>query len=256
MNKDMIVSRVLALFAARFWQMVWIHFIYTVLGVAIFTPLMGVIGHFLLGFSGESVLSDMDILFFILSPAGFFVLIFFAALLITILAFEQASLMLLALGEMRGRHFGVGQALYFTGGNAHHIFRFALRLIVRVLIIVLPFLAVAALIALLLISEYDINYYLSAKPPAFYLTVALNSVVVLAMLYLLIRKLLAWSLALPLVLFSGIKVDGLLDRTAVLRSDSTAGRRYRPFSGTSVVGPFLHQCFCGRHLRRAGDAAC
>lgn len=56
-------------------------------------------------------------------------------------------------------------ALRFTAAYAHLIFAFALRLVVRVLLLTLPFLAIAGAIALLLLTDYDINYYLNEQPP-------------------------------------------------------------------------------------------
>jgi len=74
----------------------------------------------------------------------------------------------------------------------------------RLLIIVLPFLAVGAAVAWYLITDYDINYYLAEKPPEFLAAAAVISLILLTMIVVLTRKLLAWSLALPLLLLSDV----------------------------------------------------
>ena len=67
-----------------------------------------------------------------------------------------------------------------------------------------PFLAVGAGTAWLLITDHDINYYLSERPPAFWLAALVIAGLLLAMLALVVRKLIGWSLALPLILFGDV----------------------------------------------------
>ena len=69
------VSRVLR---KSIGQIFTTHLSYVALGMALFTPLVGVIGQFLLGLSGQSVLSDLDIAYFFLTPFGMAALILFA----------------------------------------------------------------------------------------------------------------------------------------------------------------------------------
>ncbi len=186
------------------WQVLIIHVAYTALGFVLFTPLIGFTGRLLLRLSGESALADQDIAYFLLSPLGMVALILFATLLIGIVAFEQATLMRIAIGVMQGQRIATMDALLYTSTNMHRIFLFSVRLVVRVLLLTLPFLVLAAVVGLLLITEYDINYYLIEKPPEFLTAAFLIAIVLVAMLTLLIGKLLSWSLALPLVLFTKV----------------------------------------------------
>lgn len=180
------------------------HLAYVALGTLLFTPLVGVVGRFLLRLSGQSMLSDFDIAYFLLTPMGMAALILLGALLITILVFEQASLMAISAGSVQGLHITTMSALYFTARQARRIFLFAIRLVIRVLIIVLPFLAIGGAIAWFLLTDYDINYYLTEKPPVFMVAAAIIGLLLLIMLVLLLRKLLSWSLALPLLLFTNV----------------------------------------------------
>ena len=192
-------------YLSRSWQQVLtIHVAYTALGFVLFTPLIGFAGRLLLRLSGESALADQDIAYFLLSPFGMLALILFAALLIGILAFEQATLMRIAIGIMQDQRIGTIDALRYTAANIHRIFQFTVRLVVRVLLLILPFLVIAAALALVLITDHDINFYLTEKPPEFLAAVVLIGIVLVAMAVLLIRKLLSWSLALPLVLFGKV----------------------------------------------------
>ena len=187
------------------WKaMLALHVAFTLLGIAIFAPLVGLTGQGLLRLSGEPAVADQDIARFLLSPAGLVALIVFAALLIGIVAFEQSSMMRIALGRSRDEPVRSIDALWFTVSRTHALFLFAAHLTARLLVIVLPFLAVGAAIAWWLITDYDINYYLAEKPPEFILAAALIACVLAAMAFVLVRKLVGWSLALPLVLFDGV----------------------------------------------------
>ena len=187
------------------WQHILaIHLAYAALGLVLFAPLLGLLGRLLLQLSDKPALADQDIAWFLLSPAGMVALVLLAALLITIAGFEQATLMNLGAGSAGGVHLGTVNALRFTAAYARFIFPLALRLAVRILLLTLPFLAIAAGIAWLLLTDYDINYYLSEQPPVFWVAAGSIGLLLLAMLALLAYKLAGWSLALPLVLFAGI----------------------------------------------------
>ena len=147
------------------WRQVFtVHLTYTVLGVILFTPLVAVIGRLLLGLSNQTALADQDIIWFLLSPTGMAAIIFLAGLLITILAVEQASLMTLAANSAQGLNISIMATLRYTAIRAAGVFTFALRLVLRILFIALPFLAASSGIAWFLLTDYDINYYISRQP--------------------------------------------------------------------------------------------
>jgi glycerophosphoryl diester phosphodiesterase len=189
----------------RSWREIFgIHLAFTALGVVLFAPLIGLTGRLLMRLSGQPALADQDIAYFLLSPLGILALIVFAALRIVILALEMAALMWTAVHVMNGRRIGTVDALLSTAARAGGLLLFAALLVARVLLLTLPFLAVAAGIAFFLITDYDINYYLQEKPPEFWSAAVLIGIVLIVMSVLLVRKLLSWSLALPLVLFGGV----------------------------------------------------
>lgn len=215
-KKESIWKEVLSILRSSSIKFFVLHLMYIALGLILFAPLLGIVGKFLLSLSGEAVLSDMDIAMFMLSPSGIFALIVLSGLLITILIFEQASMMALSATRLHEQNMGVIAALRFTLSHAKGIYLFATRLIIRILIIVVPFLAISAAIAWILITDHDINYYLAEKPPVFMLTLAINGLIMFVMLFILIRKLLSWSLALPLILFSGVSPADSFEKSAAL----------------------------------------
>lgn len=154
--------------------------------------------------SDQSALTDQDIAMFILSPAGF------AAAVIVLGLFLLAEVFVFSVmaGSMRMEEndpWRAGSAaLRLVLSRLPALFSFAVRFILRVLILALPFLAVAGLIAWWTLTEYDINYYLTFHPPAFQVAVVLIGLVVLALAWVLIRRLSGWALSLHLVLFEGM----------------------------------------------------
>jgi glycerophosphoryl diester phosphodiesterase len=179
------------------------HLAYTVLGIILFTPLIAVISRLLLGLSDQPALADQDIAWFLLSPAGVTSLIILAGLSIAIVGIEQASLMAMGAGRAQGRGVSTLAALRFTAVRARSVLAFAIRLVVRVLLLTLPFLAAAGAVAVFLLTDYDINFYLTEHPPEFWIAAVMIGLLLLAMLLILASKLIAWSMALPLVLFAG-----------------------------------------------------
>lgn len=203
--KDIVVgigTKVRTVLRTNILPILIIHLIFTALGFILFTPLLGGLGRLMLHFSSTEVLADTDILFFLLSPYGMVVLILFGALLVTILIFEQASMMTSYIAASSKIQADLIQTLTHTAQQSLTIFKFSIHFVVRLLIIILPFLAVAGLIYWLALTDYDINYYLSTKPPVFFVAAALIGIVVVIMIIVLIRKLLSWSLTLPLILFA------------------------------------------------------
>jgi glycerophosphoryl diester phosphodiesterase len=102
------------------------------------------------------------------------------------------------------------QALLFTGRRAAAILQLAVRMIGWILIYAVPFLAITALIYLLLLHRYDINFYLSERPPEFFLAAGLIGLTVLTMALVMVRVLAGWVYALPLVLFAEVPVAAAL----------------------------------------------
>jgi len=180
------------------------HLAYTALGIILFTPLIALMGRLLLSLSDQPALADQDIAWFLLSPAGIAGIVILAGLTIAILGVEQASLMTMGAGRAQGLSISTVAALRYTATRAHSIFSFAVRLVVRVLLLTLPFLAASGAVAIFLLTDYDINYYLSEQPVEFWIAAVMIGLLLLAMMLILVSKLFAWSMALPLVLFVGI----------------------------------------------------
>ncbi len=185
-------------------QILFTHLVFTGFGIIVLLPLVGLVSRLLLSLSGSAVLTDQDILYFALTLPGAASFILIAILLVFVAVFEQACLMMIAGAVQDHRKMTVLSALQRSLRLAPLIFAFSSRLVVRLVLLILPFLAAAAVVAFALLCEYDINFYLTERPAEFYWAVILIAVLLSMLLLILLKKLLDWSMSLPLVLFSDV----------------------------------------------------
>ena len=188
--------------------------IYKIIALVVLTPVVGLALKFFMSTGGSTVLADQDILFFILSPVGLVAVVVVGAVGLAILALEQACLMAIGFGEARGLHVRTTDALMFGVQRAWPVVRLALRILVRVLLIAAPFLAAGGLTYVLLLGKYDINFYLAERPPIFLFAAGVIAAVLIVMAALIIRRLLSWSFALPLLLFEDLNPAEALTTSA------------------------------------------
>jgi len=178
--------------------------VYKIIAFVVLIPLVGIVLEFFMSTKDSSVLADQDILFFVLSPVGLAALVVVGAVSLAILTLEQACMMAIGFGETRNLHVRTTDALWFGARQAWSVTRLALRIFVRMLLIALPFLAAGGLVYLLLLREHDINFYLAEQPPVFLFAAGVVVALLAVMAVLIIRRLLSWAFALPLMLFEGV----------------------------------------------------
>lgn len=186
------------------------------------TPLAAISVRGLLTFSGVPVVSDMDILRALLSPAGAACAVVIGALWLGIVALEQSALLRILAAADSGRPLGPAAALRFAFSHAWPVVRVTLRMCALSLLAIAPFGAAAAFVYWRLLTKHDINFYLAERPPEFQIAIGLGAVIAVGLLALLLRLASSWFFALPLVLFE------LAPPTGVLRlSADRAGERRR-----------------------------
>ncbi|WP_377191311.1 glycerophosphodiester phosphodiesterase family protein [Ruegeria meonggei] len=172
--------------------------------VALIAPGVAVTVNLAVRLSDQTALTDQAIAAFILSPAGFVAAIAVLSLFLLAEVFVFSVMAgSLRMGEPDPWRAG-SSAIGLILSRLPALFGFAVRFVLRVLLLILPFAAVAALIAWWCLTEYDINYYLTFHPPSFWIAVVLIGAIGLAMAWVLIRRLSAWALSLHLVLFETV----------------------------------------------------
>ena len=187
-------------FAAVWPRLLGAHVIYQLAAFAFLTPVLALALRAFVSFSGDVVLADEDILFFVLSPFGFVAFVVVASANITLITFEQAALLTICAGERLGVIAALRGATRYLGS----VFLLTARLVARVLLIAAPFGALGALVYWQLLTEFDINYYLSERPPEFWMAAASIGVLAAALAGVVVPKLIGWAFVLPIHLFEGV----------------------------------------------------
>jgi glycerophosphoryl diester phosphodiesterase len=178
------------------------YVLYQAIAFAVLTPLLVLLARLLINESGSGALTDADIAVFLLaSPFGIAALVLVAAIAIGITALQVACLLTIGLAGARGTRLRVCDAFAHGISRAFRIVRVTAILVVRLILLALPFVAALGATYWLLLRAHDINYYLSAHPPEFWVAVAIGGVIAVALLIVLARRATSWLLVLPIVVF-------------------------------------------------------
>jgi glycerophosphoryl diester phosphodiesterase len=221
------------LFRANWTHFLAIHLAVSVLVFTILTPAAGGLLRLAVALSGSAALSDQDILFFLLSPYGFICALLLGSVFSIILFLGHAALLVVATSSSVGEAASVKQVLLFLAGRLAGLFKLALQVLLRVLLNLLPFVLLLILVFQLLLSEYDINYYLAEKPAEWQLAIALGGLIGLACGANLLRLFINWAFCVPLLLFTG------RSPTQALTDSSKAARGHRVAIGTWLLAWLL-----------------
>lgn len=187
--------------------------LYKVVAYTVLVPLVSLIFRCFLYFSGREILADTDIADFFLHPLGWLTLIIVGGGIIGITAFEIGTLLVMNLSAIHIQNVQGLTALWYIYEKSSEILRMTSRIVLRLLLIASPFIIVCGALFLLFLTEFDINYYLTEKPPKFLIVASIIAVFLLVMTVLLIRCLFNWTVALPLLLFENMNPDQSLEHS-------------------------------------------
>jgi glycerophosphoryl diester phosphodiesterase len=192
-------------FAGSWKVLVATSLVYRLIAFALLAPATALVLKWLLSRTGSRVVADTDIAqFFLNTPVGLVTLLLGGMLLGTITALELTCLMTVGMTAVRGDVILPRTALAFGAQRAQAVLRLVGHMVLRLLIGLVPFVILLGGDYFALLRHYDINFYLTEKPPALWAAAAIGGVVGLALIALLIRTSLRWSMALPLVLYEGV----------------------------------------------------
>jgi glycerophosphoryl diester phosphodiesterase len=179
------------------------HLVLRLVASAVMIPLAGLALTLALSRSGQSALTDQDIALFLLTPAGFAGMLALFSLLIVAAVLDLAVMTnALVTGERTARGTLVS-GIRLLVARLPRLVAFNVILVLRILLLAAPFLAAGGFVALVFLRAFDINYYLTYRPPDFLLAAGLIGLLLLALAALLLSRLAAWAVALHLVLFEG-----------------------------------------------------
>ena len=217
-------------FAPNWRQFLAIHLAVNILIFVFLAPAAALLLRLVIMLSGDAALSDEDILFFILSPVGLVSFIVLVSAFSIIIFLEYAALITAAWYSEQGKSVSVRRILTNLAFQAPRLFRLAALVLLRIILNSIPFVLLLALVYQLLLSDYDINYYLALKPPQWRVALFWAALIALGWGIRLLQLFVSWVFCLPLLLLNGVNSSAALAES----SSAVQGRRWK--IGTWLIG--------------------
>lgn len=197
-------------------QFIGFEFLYRIVAAVIFTPILAWVATRLIKLSGSGVVSNYDIASFLLSLQGQIFVAVTVSLGFALTFFEFGGLLALALAVHRGATIRLAQLYRFLLISLFRLWRLSVRQFLIYLAIAIPCLAVTGLAYLYFLTESDINYYLTAKPREFWITVVIATLSGMTFVFFAGRKFLDWIFSIPLLLFTDASPAEALDESTCI----------------------------------------
>jgi glycerophosphoryl diester phosphodiesterase len=153
--------------------------------------------------TGRTVVTNTDLVAFLLSPAGLFYAALFGVASLGLWLLEHAGVMTVVVLKHFGYNAGLKRTAVVVGSAAARIFRLGLALLGAAVAGLAPFAGLALLTQSLLLSEHDINYYLAARPRELYVAAGIGAVLGLTALALAGYLYVRWAFSLAILIFEG-----------------------------------------------------
>jgi glycerophosphoryl diester phosphodiesterase len=200
-------------FRANWRQFLVIHAVVSAIVFILLAPLAALSLHLAVALSGDAALSDQDILFFLMKPTGLISLLIVASAFSIVIFLEHAALLAVAWYSEENWPVTSVWLLRLLGRRSAALFGLAARILLRILLTLFPFLLLLLVVYTSLLSEYDINFYLSRKPPEFLQAVVMGGLIVIALVFVLMRQFIGWVFCLPLLLINGLSPVQAMSRS-------------------------------------------
>jgi glycerophosphoryl diester phosphodiesterase len=164
-------------------------------------PVVAFILAAVLSLAGHVAVSNLDILAFFLTPLGLLYAVLLGTAAVGLLLFEQAGIMALVAQTGAVERPPVKHLLRKAFPKVLPVLQMGAIMLVLIGLTLAPFLFLGFLTYRIFLSEHDIYYYVNERPPAFWLVVAIGSLLLVAALAAALWLAVRWVLALPILLF-------------------------------------------------------
>ena len=189
------------------------HLVMQLLGLAVFAPLLSAVTEWIVATTGQPVISNYDIARFVLSPVGAAFVVVLAALATALLLAELAGHTWLAGHAIARRPVTVLSTVAFVLRRSPWLIGLSTQIFLRLVLLLLPFLAVVGIVAFAMLREQDINYYLAENPPEWQRVKLTMAAMGFCFAVLAVWRLVRWLYAVPIMLH-----DRVLPRKALAES--------------------------------------
>ena len=151
--------------------------------------------------TGRAAVTNTDIAHFLLSPAGILAIVILALSAIVGTMIEHIGVMAIAAANLSGQHATLAETLATLKAVALRALAFGVTKVAMLALLCAPFIIMAGLSYLVLLSRHDINYYLSEHPPSWYAALLIGMLLAGALGAILVGLYVSTILAVPILLF-------------------------------------------------------
>jgi glycerophosphoryl diester phosphodiesterase len=181
------------------------------LGFVATTPLIGGLAEHLVSGSGSDVISNYDIARFLLSAPGLLFLLIVTSLVVTFYIAQFAGYAWIAGHVIHGRRVDLRSTLGAVAIRLPALMRLAWQMLLRMLLLALPFVGLIVLVALTTLQGHDVNYYLAEQPPQWRRMLYISALLGAALVMVLILQFGRWGFAIPLLMFHRLSPTAALE---------------------------------------------
>lgn len=169
---------------------------------------------------GESVsIGNVALARFALSPAGVVAIVLIPSMLLAQILFEQAIMVSIASDAFDRPTPRLLDALAVVLWRLPRLVLLAMCQVVIAVVLASPFVALAGATYWLLLSDADINFYLSIRPPVFVVAAAIGVLLAIGCAMVLTGFYIRAFLAVPIAIFQDLRAREALRESAVLSRD-------------------------------------
>jgi len=211
-----LAARTWADFRAHWKAPLAFHLLMQLLGIALFTPVVGWVGRRIVLASGEPVISNYDLATFVLSLPGVVFVLVIAALSVALLLAEFAGHSWIAGHAIARRRTTLAATIATVLRALPKLVALSARVFARLLLLALPFVAVLGAIWFTTLAGHDINYYLAERPPEWRRTLLVFAALSAAYVLLVAWQLGRWLYAVPILMFRDVSPARALAESALL----------------------------------------
>jgi glycerophosphoryl diester phosphodiesterase len=226
------IPPILSAFRHGWLTMLAVHLVVSISSAMVIAPLATLAIGISVRTSGESALSDTDILSFIATPAGIAAALLMFPLLAAIRLLGYSALLIPARAALAGGHCNIAGTLGILAPALPRLLALCFRFILLVAMCSVPFVAGLLAVHFTLLGEHDINFYLAEKPPVFVTALSLAAVIGACHLLVIVRLATNAVHALPLTIFQSTPPGQALR----LARQGVCGQRKAVFLGILAIG--------------------
>ncbi len=176
-------------------------------------PASGWLLNRLVAASGQFAVSDNDLIAFFLSTPGILFLIFSVGFVLTFWFAEQVGLLMISVRAASEKSVAVSQVLWEQIAHFPALIRLGLLQAAGYLSASIPFVLGIGLVYWLLLTEFDLYFYINVRPPSFWIALIIAGTISAAYLLLATWLYIRWLFSIPIVVFEEVTPVGALRKS-------------------------------------------